>query len=143
MAENKTVRTDASVDAFLDAVEPEQKRADARRIREMIEEAAGKPATMWGPSIIGAGQYRYRYESGRENDWMAVGFSPRKASISVYLTGGFEGREELLSRLGKHKTGKGCLYLTSLANVDTDVLAELLRDSVAWAKQHDASTTGT
>lgn len=140
MAENKTVRTDASVDAFLDAVEPEAKRADARRIREMIEQAAGEPAVMWGPSIIGAGLYRYRYESGRENDWMAVGFSPRKASISVYLTGGFEGREDLLARLGKHKTGKGCLYITSLANVDEEALADLLRDSVSQAREHDAST---
>jgi len=108
MSENKTRPTAASVDEFLAAVENAEKRADCLRLREMMESAADAPPSMWGPSIVGFGSYHYRYATGREGDAPAVGFSPRASNITVYITGGFENREPLLERLGRHKTGKGC-----------------------------------
>jgi hypothetical protein len=127
MAENKTRATGASVEEFLAAVEHPVRHRDGLRLLEMMKEITGEQPEMWGPTIVGFGQYHYRYASGREGDAAAVGFSPRKASISLYgLTDGPEAAG-LLPRLGKHKTGAGCLYVNKLADVDEAVLAELIR----------------
>ena len=130
--ENKTKETAASVDAFIAAVADPKQRADAERIRALMEELSGEPAKMWGPSIIGFGSYHYRYDSGREGDMCRIGFSPRKGQTVLYLIDGFEGQPELMARLGKHKTGKSCLYLKRLSDVDGDVLEELCRRSLAY-----------
>ncbi len=126
MAELKTQKNDANVGAFIDAIEDPAKRADSHKLVEIFEEVTGDPAVMWGTSIIGFGQYHYKYESGREAGWMLVGFSPRKAAFSLYLTTGFDMAPELLAGLGKHKIGKGCLYITRLGDVDEKVLRKLI-----------------
>jgi len=125
MAEAKTVPTGASVAEFLDAVEPAGRRDDGVVLRELFDRVTDTDAVMWGPSIVGYGLQRYHYASGREGDWPIVGFSPRKANMSLYglqLPGG----EELVERLGKVKTGAGCLWVGRLSNVDLDVLASLI-----------------
>ncbi|MHA7223767.1 DUF1801 domain-containing protein [Arthrobacter sp. RHLT1-20] len=125
--ENKTTATSASVGGFLAAVENPVRRRDGLRLLALMAEVTGQPAAMWGPTIVGFGRYHYKYETGREGDAPAVGFSPRKASLSLYgLTYGPES-EELLARLGKHRTGAGCLYVTKLDDVDGAVLTELIR----------------
>lgn len=130
-SENKTQATAASVDAFLDAIADPQRRDDCRRVRSLMEAATGAPAVMWGPSIVGFGRYRYRYDSGREGEWMVTGFSPRKNDLTLYLMPGFEQQAALMAILGKHKTGKSCLYLKRLADVDMAVLEDLVTRSVA------------
>jgi len=127
----KTTPTDADVDAFLAGIADEQKREDSRALCRMMAEETGEPPRMWGPSIVGFGSYRHVYASGREGDWMALGFSPRKQSLTLYLMDGFSGYGELLERLGKHSTGKSCLYVKRLADVDVDVLREMVRRSYA------------
>ncbi|ALV41531.1 hypothetical protein AU252_10540 [Pseudarthrobacter sulfonivorans] len=127
MAENKTQATGASVDEFLAAVEDSVRHRDGLRLLALMREITGKEPEMWGPTIVGFGRYHYKYESGREGDAAAVGFSPRKASLSLYgLMYGPEAAE-LLPRLGKHKTGAGCLYVNRLEDVDQAVLAELIK----------------
>jgi hypothetical protein len=127
MAENQTPATGASVDEFLAAVEHPVRHRDGLRLLEMMKEITGEEPEMWGPTIVGFGQYHYKYVSGREGDAAAVGFSPRKSSLSLYgLIYGPEAAE-LLARLGKHKTGAGCLYVNKLEDVDEAVLAELIR----------------
>ncbi|MEU4405110.1 DUF1801 domain-containing protein [Streptosporangium sp. NPDC023963] len=122
-----TVPTDVSVDGFLAAVPDERRRADAERLRAILREVTGEPAMMWGPSIVGFGSYRHTHESGRAGDWPLVGFSPRKQHLVVYLVGGFEERyASVLTRLGPHKAGKGCLYLKRLDDVDEGALRELI-----------------
>lgn len=130
MTQNKTQQTDASVDRFIQAVEPEQKRRDSEAVVAMMEAATGARAKMWGTSIVGFGSYRYRYESGREGDWMLCGFSPRKQNLVVYIMPGFSNYDALLERLGKHKTGKSCLYINKLTDIDFDVLEQLVTESV-------------
>src|SRR3954447_6966158 len=125
MAENKTRATAASVDDFLDRIEDPQRRDDARKLRALMERVSGEPAAMWGPSIVGFGAYHYKYESGREGDMCRIGFSPRAGEFALY--GGFLRSPDLLARLGRHKTGKGCLYLKRLADVDEAVLEEMAR----------------
>ncbi|MHA7288952.1 DUF1801 domain-containing protein [Arthrobacter sp. MDT3-24] len=127
MAENKTQATGASVDEFLAAVEDPVRHRDGLRLLALMRETTGKEPEMWGPTIVGFGRYHYKYESGREGDAAAVGFSPRKASLSLY--GLMYGPEAavLLLRLGKHKTGAGCLYVNRLEDVDQAVLAELIK----------------
>jgi len=132
VAENKTQATDASVEAFLAKVEPEQRRADGRAVTEMMARITGEPATMWGPSIIGFGTHHYRYESGREGDICRIGFSPRKAQLVFYIGAGSGRLDPLLAQLGKHSTGKGCLYIKSLADVKQAVLEQLITESWAW-----------
>ena len=131
MAELKTQPTDADVAAFLNGVEPESKRADCFAVKSLMEEATGAPAQMWGSSIVGFGRYHYKYASGREAEWMLTGFAPRKQSLTLYIMDGFDGYDELMARLGKHTTGKSCLYIKKLADVDMDVLRELVAKSVA------------
>ncbi len=131
MAENKTKPTEASVTAFIDAVADEGKRADAKTLVRLMKSAAGEKPKMWGPSIIGFGSYHYKYESGREGDTPVIAFSPRKPAIVLYGVTGFTGAEALLGKLGKHTTGKGCLYIKKLVDVDTTVLETVFRKALA------------
>lgn len=132
MAKNelKTKANEASVEDFFNGVEDESVRGDCRKISEMMSEATGAPPKMWGDSIVGFGSQPLKYASGRELDWPIVAFSPRKANITLYLSTGEAWNEELLSKLGKHKTGKGCLYFKRLKEVDEDVLKKLIDESV-------------
>jgi len=130
MAENKTKPTTVSVPEFLDACD-EVRRADAKALASLMQKVTGHEPTMWGPSIVGFGSYHYTYESGHEGDMLVVGFSPRKAANVLYGAIGFEGAEALLAKLGKHTTGKGCLYIKKLADVDVKVLEALLEMAVA------------
>lgn len=129
----KTKPTTVSVADFIAAVPDAGRRADAEALSALLQEATGYPPVMWGPSIIGFGAYHYRYESGREGDAPLVGFSPRKANLVLYLAPG-EDRDALLARLGKHKTGAGCVYLNRLEDVDRDVIIEMAKASVAHLK---------
>ena len=135
MSDPKTRPSDASVEAFIEAVEHPRRREDARILLELMRRVTGEEPVMWGPSIVGFGRYRYRYASGQEGDWPIAGFSPRKQNLSIYIMTGFEASDALLSRLGKHKTGKSCLYVNKLADVDLEVLETLVRASVAEMKR--------
>ena len=130
MAELKTQMNDGDVDAFLHAVEHDGRREDAFVVCAMMEEITGETARMWGDSIVGFGRYHYTYESGREGDWFLTGFSPRKREMTLYIMPGFDEFEPLLGKLGKHRLGRSCLYIGRLANVDPDVLRELIGASV-------------
>jgi hypothetical protein len=130
MAELKTKVNDQPVAAFLDGVADEGRRQDCYTILEMMKMATRAEPKMWGDSIVGFGSYHYTYASGRGGDWLLTGFSPRKQNLTLYIMSGFSDFEELLSRLGKHKTGKGCLYIKKLADVDLAVLQELIDQSV-------------
>lgn len=130
MAENKTKMNEDSVTAFLESVTDERKKADCYAILKLMEELSGEKAKMWGESIIGFGSYHYKYESGREGDFMRIGFAPRKQNISLYLIAGANRDQELLQKLGKHKTGKSCLYINKLADVNLDVLREMIISSL-------------
>jgi len=124
---NKTQPTKASVDAFLSSVEPEQKRIDAQHLDQLFQRVTGYQPVMWGTSIIGYGKYHYRYESGREGDFLATGFSPRKANFAVYIMPGYTDFGYILQRLGKFKLGKSCLYFNKLADLDLEVLSTLVK----------------
>ena len=131
MAASKTKPTKVSVEDFIDALTEESKRADAWALVDLMRHATGDEPAMWGPSIVGFGSYHYRYESGREGDSPIVGFSPRKAAIVLYIVPGLNEFEPLLGKLGKHTTGKSCLYIKRLADVEQDVLNMLVVKSVA------------
>lgn len=130
MAELKTKKTDASVKEFLHRVPDERKRKDSLALAKLFQEVTGAKPTMWGPSIVGFGSYHYKYASGREGDWMLTGFSPRKQNLTLYIMAGFDGYAGLLKKLGKFKTGKSCLYINRLDDVDQTTLRELVRQSV-------------
>lgn len=132
MAELKIKKTGQSVEEFLNSVPDERKRKDAFTILETMKRITGEEPKMWGDAIIGFGSYHYRYASGREGDWFLTGFSPRKQNLTIYLISGFAGYESLLKKLGKFKTGKSCLYIYRLADVDLSVLEELVKRSVAY-----------
>lgn len=125
-AKNKTAATAASVEEFLNNVKDDQKRTDSFEVLEMMKELSGYEPKMWGPSIVGFGEYHYKYESGREGDFMRIGFSPRAQNLTLYMMPGYEDFTDELSRLGKHKLGKSCLYIKRLSDVDTDVLREMI-----------------
>jgi hypothetical protein len=129
MAELKTKPSKTSVAGFLASVEDETRRKDAKSLDKMFREITGAKPTMWGASIVGYGTYKYKYESGREGEWMRTGFSPRKANLVLYIMPGFARYDALMKKLGKHKTGKSCLYITKLADVDEEVLRELIERS--------------
>lgn len=131
MADSKTKPTRNSVEAFLEGVTDASKRADALALIDLMGSATGEKPVMWGPSIIGFGSYHYRYESGREGDSPIVGFSPRKSALVLYIVTGFRGAEPLLAKLGKHTSGKSCLYVKRLADVDLGILRQLVDQSVA------------
>jgi len=134
MAENKTKPTTVSVRTFLDACAGDERRADARVLARLMQKVTGIEPAMWGPSIVGFGSYHYIYESGREGEMPIVGFSPRKAAHVLYGAIGFRGAEKLLARLGKHTTGKGCLYIKKLADVDVNVLEAVAATRAAHGK---------
>ncbi|MCI5083753.1 MAG: DUF1801 domain-containing protein [Saprospiraceae bacterium] len=139
MAELKTKQNDASVEAFLESVEHKTRKADAYTVLEMMKEVTGEEPSMWGDSIIGFGNYHYVYDSGREGDWFLMGFSPRKTSLTLYMMNSYARFEEILSRLGKYKTGKSCLYITNLKNVDLNVLRELMEASLRYLQDKYSS----
>jgi len=136
---NKTQPTGGSVAAFVAGLADERRRADSERLIALMSELTGEPATMWGPSIIGFGSYHYRYASGREGDAALVGFSPRKAALSLYVSAEEGVRADLLARLGPHKVGKGCVYVKRLSDVDERVLADLIRAGTAFARAQDVA----
>jgi hypothetical protein len=140
MAELKTRRNDESVAAFLATVADPRRRADAEAACALMAEATGAEPAMWGSAIVGFGVYHYRYASGREGDWPAVGLSPRKQALTLYVSAGFDGYRDLLDRLGPHTTGKSCLYLKRLADVDQDVLKALV---AAGFRHLDGQTLST
>ncbi|MEW7008101.1 MULTISPECIES: DUF1801 domain-containing protein [unclassified Lentilitoribacter] len=131
MADLKTKPHDGSVLDFLNAVDHKTRREDAFKVLEIFERVTCDPPVMWGPSIVGFGQYHYKYDSGREGDWLLAGFSPRKAHQVIYMmgcyhSGGFDGQQELFAKLGKHKMGASCLYINKLADIDIDVLEDII-----------------
>lgn len=140
MAEARTKRNDASVQEFIAGVENEVRRRDCEEIARMMQEATGAEPEMWGSSIVGFGSYHYRYESGREGEWMLCGFSPRKLSLVLYIMPGFKSYGNLLKKIGKHSTGKSCLYVRTLDDVDREVLHELIRNSVELMRSKYEST---
>ena len=135
MAELKTKPTDASVEAFLQGIADERKRQDSFTLLQMMGEVTGAAPRLWGSSIVGFGDYHYAYASGREGDWFVAGFAPRKEALTLYLMGGLEPHAELLARLGKHKVGKGCVYIKRLQDVDTGVLRSLIAAAVEEARE--------
>jgi hypothetical protein len=136
VAANKTRPTGASVTAFMAAISDRRMRADAKKVAAMMRRATCRRARMWGPSIVGYGSYRYRYASGREGDSMITGFSPRKQALAIYIMPGFSRFDALMSKLGKYKTGKSCLYIRRLADVDETVLEQLIEESVEYMRAH-------
>ena len=140
MSELKTRATDANVEGFLDTIADDARRQDCVRVLEIMKSATGAEPRMWGPTIVGFGSYHFRYDTGREGDWFLTGFSPRKGNLTLYITAGFDRYESLLSRLGKHKTGKSCLYIKRLADVDEAVLRELVTASVKHMQQTHPTT---
>ena len=130
MAEPKTKETAESVSAFLDKIADKSRREDCLAVVDIMRDVTKEEPKMWGSSIVGFGRYRYKYESGREGEWMITGFSPRKSDLTLYIMPGFEPFADLMKRLGKYKTGKSCLYIKKLADVDVGVLRELVTRSV-------------
>ena len=139
MAENNTKPTKLSVAEFIDALTDQAKRADAKALAKLMQSVTGEKPKMWGPSIIGFGSQHYKYDSGREGDMPIAGFSPRKAATVLYIGTEFTDAEALLAKLGKHTTGKGCLYIKKLADVDQNVLETLVVKSVAARRARHAS----
>jgi hypothetical protein len=135
MAANKTQPTEQSVVDFINKVENEQKRQDAFELMEMMQELSGEAPKMWGASIVGFGTYHYKYESGREGDFLRIGFSPRKTALSLYIMSGFSRYQELMEKLGKYKTGKACLYVKKLDDLNRGVLKELMRESLKYMEE--------
>jgi hypothetical protein len=135
MYELKTKETDSSVIAFIEHVESPKKREDTYQLLDIFTNTTGYPAKMWGPSIIGFGSYHYKYDSGHEGDAPFVGFSPRKAKISLYFAPGDNKREELLANFGKHTSAKACVYINKVADIDVDVLKALIDQSITFLKE--------
>ena len=137
MAELKTKKTEASVEDFLNKIKDQDVRQDCFEIAKIMKQATRSDAKMWGSSIVGFGSRHLKYASGRELDWMVIGFSPRKANITLYLPGGVENQAALLQQLGKYTTGKGCLYIKKLKDVDTKALKQLVNESVQTVEKSD------
>lgn len=135
MAELKTKVNKASVDKFVKSIKDEQTREDCYKILDIMQKATKAEPKMWGTSIVGFGDYHYKYASGREGDWFLVGFSPRKQNLTIYLMDGLDVHKDLLKKLGKYSTGKGCLYIKKLEDVDIKVLKELVSKSVKRMKE--------
>ena len=135
MSELKTRPTDANVEAFLSTVVDEQRRRDAQALLPIFTEICGEPAQMWGASIVGFGQYRYRNASGRGGEWMLTGFSPRKQNLTLYIMPGFDDVAPLLEKLGPHKLGKSCLYIKRLEDVDLGILRQLIARGIDIMRQ--------
>ncbi len=140
MAEPKTRKTSASVDEFLAAIDDETRREDCRTVAELMRAATGAEPAMWGASIVGFGKYHYKYASGREGDWFLAGFSPRKEALTLYIMPGFSDYDALMGKLGKFKTGKSCLYLKRLDDVDLPTLKRLIEESVRHMRRQYPSS---
>ena len=138
MAELKTKRNKGDVEAFLNSVPDEKKRQDSFMVMELMKQVTGKEPEMWGDSIVGFGSYHYKYASGREGDWFITGFSPRKQNLTLYIMSGFDEYDQLLNRLGKHSTGKSCLYIKKIEDVDVSVLKELVKRSAEHIERTNA-----
>ena len=134
MAELKTQKNNASVTEFLNGVESENRKQDSFVTLDIIKKITNSEPSMWGASIVGFGSYHYKYASGREGDWFVVGFSPGKQNLTIYIMSGFSKYDEIMSRLGKFKTGKSCLYINKLEDIDLHVLEELIVASVNYMK---------
>ena len=144
MSELKTKQNDASVEMFLRAVGNDRRREDSFTVLELMKRITGEEPRMWGAAIVGFGSYRYRYASGRSGEMPRIGFSPRKQSLTVYVMPGFSDYDEILSRLGKHRTGKSCLYINKLADIDMVVLEDLTRSSLdAMREKYPEERPGT
>jgi hypothetical protein len=139
MAELKTKPTQASVKEFLNQIPDEERRADCIAVAKIMEEVTGEKPKMWGPSIVGFGTYHYIYASGREGDWPIAAFSPRKKDLTIYLMIGFEKNVDLMKQLGKHSTGKSCLYIKRLSDIHIPTLKKLIKGSVKELKDYTAS----
>ncbi len=140
MAEPKTRKTSASVDEFLAAIDDETRREDCRTVAKLMRAATGAEPAMWGASIVGFGKYHYKYASGREGDWFLAGFSPRKEALTLYIMPGFSDYDALMGKLGKFKTGKSCLYLKRLDDVDLPTLKRLIEESVRHMRRQYPSS---
>ena len=135
MSDAKTKKNDASVEEFLAGITHDKRREDCRVVVDLMKDVTGEEPVMWGDSIIGFGTYHYRYASGREGDWPITGVSPRKQSLTLYIMPGFDRYEELMSELGKHKTGKSCLYVNKLEDVDLPTLRKLVTESFQYMRK--------
>ena len=138
MAENMTKKNQASVSKFLNAIRDDRKRKDAKTVAKIMKRVTGERQRMWGTSIVGYGDHHYTYANGREGDWMLSGFSPRKQALTLYIMSGFSKYRSLLKKLGKHTTGKSCLYIKKLDDVDLEVLERLIEQSVEAMKAKGA-----
>jgi hypothetical protein len=134
-AELKTKKIEASIEEFLNSVDDEERRKDNFKVLDMFKRITGEEPKMWGPSIVGFGSRVLKYDSGRELDWMLTGFSPRKGNLTLYIIDGFAKHDDLMARLGKHKTGKSCLYVKKLSDIDQSVLEELILESIDYIKR--------
>ena len=132
MAELKTTPNSSDVEAFLNGIDHDKRKEDGFRVLKIMQEETQYKPKMWGTSIVGFGEYHYKYDSGREGDWFLTGFSPRKQSLSLYIMAGFNRFEELMARLGKYKTGKSCLYVNKLEDIDEEVLRKLIKESIDY-----------
>ena len=135
MAENKTKPTQLKVSDFIAGIEDKVKRDNCRELMKLMAKITGNRAKMWGTAIVGYGKYHYKYESGREGDFFLTGFSPRKQALTIYIVSGFNINPKLMEKLGKYKTGKSCLYVKKLDDVDRSVLAQLVKESVAYIRK--------
>jgi hypothetical protein len=135
MTELKTKQTQVSVADFLSKVADDQIRKDCKNIIKLMKKVTGSSPKMWGPSIVGFGNYHYKYESGHEGDMCLTGFSPRKPAITLYIMAGTPGQAELLKKLGKHKASKGCIYVKKLEDIDLDVLEKIIKNCVTYLKK--------
>jgi Domain of unknown function (DU1801) len=138
MAELKTKKNDGSVEAFLKGIADESMRQDCEAVLKLMKQVTRAEPEMWGASVVGFGEYHYKYASGREGDWFLTGFSPRKQNLTLYIMAGFARYDELMAKLGKHKTGKSCLYIRKLSDIDLSVLEELITQSVEHVKTANA-----
>jgi hypothetical protein len=138
MTELKTKPNEQSVEEFLNSIEDDEKRQDCFTLVEIMEQATQTPPQMWGTSIVGFGSYHYKYASGREGDWFLTGFSPRKQNLTLYIMGGLEPHDALLKKLGKHTTGKACLYIKRIEDIDLPTLKKLIQQSVKRMTQASA-----
>ena len=141
MPENKTKATALSVTAFLDEVPDEGRRADAKALLKLMQSATGEKPKMWGPSIVGFGSYHYKYDSGREGDWLVTGFSPRKKDLTLYIMMGFEKHADLMEKLGKHSHSKSCLYIKRLSDVHIPTLKKLIKIGLKDLREYTKSQT--
>ncbi len=136
---NKTQPNDASVLDFLNAVEHSKRREDSLRILDMMSEITGEKPTMWGESIVGFGQFSYKYKTGRTGEWFYTGFSPRKQNLTLYIMDGFKKRPELLEKIGKCKTSVACLYINKLEDVDEKILRQVIKESAEYVKENQSA----